>query len=180
MSPTTLLRKLTAGGLLAAILCISTIHSVHATPIDLPKADPLVTIDFPAAWQIQHIDLSFQTGTPEKDLGVVGGSMAAGTNATKKDIAECISQSMTENIAVASSFKLTGHPGEIQETKLDGAKAFKSSGKGLIGGVETSVTVYLLPVNKTTALSLTYWGTPEALKKHEALIAKIIGSIHRK
>jgi hypothetical protein len=163
-----------------ALACLAMMNAADAAPIDVPKDDPLVTIDFPMTWEIKHRDLTLQTGTAEKDLGFFCGSVVTGTKATKAEISETISQILEENLPFVGSFKLTGVPSPVEETVIDGSKAFKSRGKGMIGNTGVAATVYLLPVSKDRALSLAYWGTPEAIKKHEPLITKIIGSIQRK
>lgn len=165
---------------LLAIGFLHMMNTAHAAPIDVPKDEPLVTIDFPRTWEIKHLDLTLQTGTAEKDLGFFCGSVVTGTQATKAEISETISQLFHEDLSAICSFQLMGGLSPIEETVIDGAKAFKSRGQGTIGKTAIVATVYLLPVSKDRALSLAYWGSPEAIKKHEPLIAQIMGSIQRK
>lgn len=165
------------------LLAIGFLHMMNtaaAAPSDVPRDEPLVTIDFPATWQIKHLDLTLRTGTAEKDLGFFCGSVVTGTKATKAEISETISQIFEGDLPFACSFKLMGDPTPVEETVIDGSKAFKSRGEGMIGKTAIVATAYLLPVSKDRALSLAYWGSPEAIKKHEPLIAKIMGSIQRK
>ena len=162
------------------LACLVMMNTASGAPIDFPKDEPVVTIDFPATWEIKHGDLNLKTGTADKTLGFSCGYVVTGTKATKAEISDTFGGVLGDHLSYICAFKLIGDPSPIEETAVNGAKAFKSTGKGTIENAESSATAYLLPINEDTSVTLAYWGSPEALKKHAPLITKIIGSIQRK
>ena len=160
------------------IVCLGCLNYAVAKPTDVPEAMPLVTIDFPESWKLQHIDLALITGTPEGDIAVVCQTVVTGTNAKPEKIFDTLDQDLTED--APGGFKISGKPKPLEETVIDGSKAFKISATGIRKGVETVGFAFLIPIKEDSGLVFGCWGTPEAIKTHKTVLKKVLDSIHRK
>jgi hypothetical protein len=154
----------------AAIVCVTLATSSFAAIHKVPRDEPMATVQVPDKWKTKELGEGVEASSPDGAISFLV------IPAEGMKVAESVGEVMRylrnrDGITVrADSIK-------NEQGKLNGVatKTMSWQGKDRKGDVEIRFVILLLADNKP--LIAAYWGSPEAEKKHETELKKMLESI---
>jgi len=142
---------------------------IHAEDYKLPKKDSLFSISFPDKWTVTHEDESVDAITEDESIQL---------NAQTDD-AETLSESISDSIdyLTEAGVKIKEdskkeNDGEINGMKIGGVNWDATDKEGAC-----RVSLSFIDIGGGKVITLLYWGSTEAEKKHAKELEEILGSM---
>jgi len=161
------MRKFTA--FLCAILIAPAFSATHKVPAD----DPIASIEISDKWQSKELGEGIEATSPD------GAVCFLVIPAEANKVAESMGEAMRY---VRNKSGITVKSDSIQRElgKLNGMETRKVSwqGKDMKGG-DVTIRFTIVSIAENKPLLVAYWGSPEAEKKHEAELNKILRSLKK-
>ena len=157
----------------AAFLCVALVTPALSATHKVPADDPIATIQIPDKWQSKELGEGVEATSPD------GAVCFLVVPAEANKVAESMGEAM-RYLRSKSGISVKSDSIQHEQGKLNGMETKKVSwqGKDMKGGdVKIRFTIVSMPENKP--LLAAYWGSPEAEKKHEAELNKILLSIKK-
>ena len=160
------MRKFTA--FLCAVLVTPAFAATHKVPAD----DPIATIQIPNKWQTKEVGEGVEATSPDGAVHCL--VMPVEANKIAESMGEAMRYLRNRDGITVKSESLKQDQG-----KLHGMETRNVSwqGKDMKGDVKIRFTIVLIAEKQP--LLVAYWGSPEAEKKHEAELNKILQSIKK-
>lgn len=157
---------------LAIWLCLVLAVPAFARTHKVPSDEPMATVQIPDRWQTKERAEFVEAISPDNAVHFLIGPAEANKAA----------ESMGEVMRyVRNSGGITVKPDSMkrEQGKLNGFDVWNISwqGKDKKGNVEIAFTIVSMAGNRS--LVSAYWGSPEARKKHQAELDKMLQSIKK-
>lgn len=160
------MRKFTA--FLCAVLVTPAFSATHKVPAD----DPIATIQIPDKWQSKEVGEGVEATSPDGAVHFLVMPVEA------NKIAESMGEAM-RYLRNRDGITVKSDSVKHEQGKLSGMETRNVSwqGKDMKGDVKIRFTI--VSITEKQPLLAAYWGSPEAEKKHEAELNKILQSIKK-
>jgi hypothetical protein len=157
----------------AAFLCVALVTPALSATHKVPADDPIATIQIPDKWQSKELGEGVEATSPD------GGVSFLIMPVEGRKVAESMGEAM-RYLRGKSGITVKSDSVRREQGKLNGMETKKVSwqGKDMKGGdVEIRFTIVSIVQNKP--LLVAYWGSPEAERKRETELNKILRSIKK-
>lgn len=162
------MRGFLLGAWLLAVLSAPALAGTHKVPDD----DPIATINIPEKWKPHDRGDGLEAIAPD------GGVSLLVVPVERKKIAEAMGEAM-RYLRNTGGITVQSESAKNERGKLNGieTKTVIWQGKDNKGDIQIRFTVFLMAENKP--LLVAYWGSPDAEKKHQAELNKMLQSIKK-
>ena len=142
---------------------------LFAEDYKLPKKNPLFSISFPDKWTITHQDESVDAVTEDESIQL---------NAQTDD-AETLEASISESIEylTKAGVKIKEDSKKENDGEINGMKVGGVNWDGTDEDGECRVSLSFINIGSGKVITLLYWGSTEAEKKHAKELEGIISSM---
>lgn len=162
------MRKFVLGALLCAALMGSAFSATHKVPRD----EPIATIRIPEKWQTKEYEERVETTSPDGTLSF----LVVRPEANK--IAEAMGEVM-RYIRGKGGITVNPETRKKEQGKLSGMEVTSISWLGKDGKGDIKIKFSSLSFADRKSLLVAYWGSPDAEKKHQADLNRMLQSIKK-
>jgi hypothetical protein len=158
---------------LAMLLCVLTAMPVFSAIHRVPEDEPLITIEIPDEWQTKEVGESLHAAAPDPPLDV----LIVPPEGSK--IAETMGEAMRY---IRNRDRIVVKPESMKKTqpgKINGLDVHQVSWQGNNKNGEVEIQFTILSVVNRKSVLLAWWGSPAAVRRHEADLKKILQSVKR-
>jgi hypothetical protein len=157
---------------LNAFLCAGLVGSAFSATHNVPRDEPIATIRIPEKWQTKEYEERVEATSPDRAVSF----LVMPPEANK--IAESMGEVM-RYIRNRGGITVKAETLKREQGKLNGMEVRNVSwlGKDTKGDIKIRFTIVSIPGNKI--LLVAYWASPEAEKKHQAELTKMLQSIKK-
>jgi hypothetical protein len=160
------MRKFTA--FLCAVLVTPAFSATHKVPAD----DPIATIQIPNKWQTKEYEERVEANSPD------GAVHFLVMPVERNKIAESMGEAM-RYLRNRDGITVKSDSVKHEQGKLSGMETRTVSWQGKDMKGDVKIRFAIVSIAEKQPLLVAYWGSPEAEKKHEAELNKILQSIKR-
>lgn len=155
---------------LDAFLCAGLVGSAFSATYNVPRDEPIATIRIPEKWQTKEYEERVETISPDRAFSFLV------IRPEGNKIAETMGEVM-RYIRNRGGITVKSETLKREQGKLSGMEVMSFSwvGKDNKGDIKIRFTVVSIVDKKR--LLVAYWASPEADKKHQAELTKIMQSI---
>jgi hypothetical protein len=156
----------------SAFLCGVLVATAFSATHKVPADDPIATIQIPDKWQSKEVGEGVEATSPDGAVRFLVMPVEA------NKIAESMGEAM-RYLRNRDGITVKSDSVKHEQGKLSGMETSNVSwqGKDMKGDVKIRFTV--VSIAEKQPLLVAYWGSPEAEKKHEAELNKILESIKK-
>jgi hypothetical protein len=153
---------------LCAVLVTPAFSATHKVPAD----DPIATIQIPDKWQSKEVGEGVEATSPDDALHFLVIPVEA--NKIAESMGEAMRYLRNRDGITVKSDSLKQEQGKLHGMET---RSVSWQGKDMKGDVKIRFTI--VSIAEKQPLLVAYWGSPEAEKKHEAELNKILQSIKK-
>ena len=153
---------------LCAVLVTPAFSETHKVPTD----DPIATIQIPNKWQSKEVGEGVEANSPDGALHFLVLPVEA--NKIAESMGEAMRYLRNRDAITVKSESLKQEKGNLRGMET---RNVSWQGKDMKGDVKIRFTI--VSIAEKQPLLVAYWGSPEAEKKHEAELNKILQSIKK-
>ena len=153
---------------LCAVLVTPAFSETHKVPAD----DPIATIQIPNKWQSKEVGEGVEANSPDGALHFLVLPVEA--NKIAESMGEAMRYLRNRDGITVKSESLKQEKGNLRGMET---RNVSWQGKDMKGDVKIRFTI--VSIAEKQPLLVAYWGSPEAEKKHEAELNKILQSIKK-
>jgi hypothetical protein len=153
---------------LCAVLVTPAFSETHKVPAD----DPIAAIQIPDKWQSKEVGEGVEATSPDGGLRFLVIPVEA--NKIAESMGEAMRYLRNRDAITVKSESLKQEKGKLRGMETSNVSW---QGKDMKGDVKIRFTIVLIAEKQP--LLVAYWGSPEAEKKHEAELNKILQSIKK-
>ena len=153
---------------LCAVLVAPAFSETHKVPAD----DPIATIQIPNKWQSKEVGEGVEANSPDGALHFLVLPVEA--NKIAESMGEAMRYLRNRDAITVKSESLKQEKGNLRGMET---RNVSWQGKDMKGDVKIRFTI--VSIAEKQPLLVAYWGSPEAEKKHEAELNKILQSIKK-
>ena len=153
---------------LCAVLVTPAFSETHKVPAD----DPIATIQIPNKWQSKEVGEGVEANSPDGALHFLVLPVEA--NKIAESMGEAMRYLRNRDGITVKSDSLKQEKG-----KLHGMETRNVSWQGKDTKGDVKIRFTIVSIAEKQPLLVAYWGSPEAEKKHEAELNKILQSIKK-
>jgi hypothetical protein len=155
-----------------AFLCAGLAGSAFAATHNVPRDEPIATVRIPDKWQTKEYEERVEATSPD------GAVCFLVMPPEGRKIAESMGEVM-RYIRGRSGIAVKAETIKQEQGQLNGMEVRNVSwlGKDKKGEIKIRFTIISIPDKKT--LLVAYWASPEAEKKHQAELTKMLQSIKK-
>jgi hypothetical protein len=154
--------------LLCAVLVTPAFSETHKVPAD----DPIATIQIPNKWQSKEVGEGVEANSPDGALHFLVLPVEA--NKIAESMGEAMRYLRNRDAITVKSESLKQEKGNLRGMET---RNVSWQGKDMKGDVKIRFTI--VSIAEKQPLLVAYWGSPEAEKKHESELNKILQSIKK-
>jgi hypothetical protein len=157
---------------LDAFLCAGLAGSAFSATYNVPRDEPIATVRIPEKWQTKEYEERIEATSPDRAVCVLVMPPEG------RKIAESMGEVMRyirgrDGITVKAE-TLKREQGKLNDMEV---RNFSWLGKDEKSDIKIRFTIVSLPDKKT--LLVAYWASPEAEKKHQTELTKMLQSIKK-
>jgi hypothetical protein len=158
--------------LFGALLCVGLLSSTFAGTHKVPPDKPIVTVQVPDKWKTTERGEHIEAVSPD------GGVSFLVMPAEARKINEAMGEAM-RYLRNRDGITVNGDSEKREEGKLNGmdVKNVSWQGKNQKGDIRISFKIMSVPERKPVIVA--YWASPEAEKKYQKELNKMLQSIKR-
>ena len=155
-----------------AFLCVVLVTPAFSATHKVPADDPIATIQIPDKWQSKEVGEGVEATSPDGAVHLLVMPVEA------NKIAESMGEAM-RYLRNRDGITVKSDSVKQEQGKLSGMETRNVSwqGKDMKGDVKIRFTI--VSIAEKQPLLVACWGSPEAEKKHEAELNKILQSIKK-
>ena len=155
--------------ILLPLVTLGLLLPLHAEDYKIPKKDPVFTLSFPDKWTVTHESESVDAVTEDKSIELYA----------QTDDADSIEDSVKAAIdyLTKSGVKIKADSQKEHESEIAGRKASGLNWDATDEDGACRVSLTFIDIGNDQAITLLYWGSEEASKKHAKELDSIIGSM---
>jgi hypothetical protein len=156
----------------AAFLCVALVTPALSATHKVPAEDPIATIQIPDKWRSKEVGEGVQATSPD------GGVSLLVIPVERNKVAESMGEAM-RYLRGRDGITVQSDSVKREQGKLNDMETTKVSWQGKDRKGEVKISFTIVSIAEKQPLLVAYWGSPEAEKKHEAELNKILQSIKK-
>ncbi len=155
--------------ILLPLAALGLLLPLHAEDYKIPKKDPVFTLSFPDKWTVTHADESVDGVTEDKSIELYAQTDDA--DSIEDSVKAAIDYLTKAGVKIKADSQKE-HNSEVNGMKLSGLNWDATDEDGAC-----RVSLSFIDIGDDQAITLLYWGSEEASKKHSKELDSIIGSM---